>query len=797
MTKRDILYLGSLLHDIGKFVFRSQPTQSGQNHEALGENFVREYLVKKFYCFLNYEKEILNAVNRGLPIIKYADEIAAKERQSQKSVETRRPLYSIFKYINTNLDDNYINNDYVYYLEPKPLDENPFYPVKITQKSEEWHPDEKLMIEQHKESLEKFKQELTEIAANGDNIHTQAILKTLYALLWKYTSNISSASYKSEPDISLFDHSRSVAAIASCLQEADDITTPILLLKGDISGIQKFIYSEIKDTDGAAKKLRGRSFFIKLISETLCNFIIRSFDLYDANIIYNSGGSFEIILPSNQINKQKIEELEKYINQSLFNLFGAELQLIIAWKEFPANEFFTSYNEIQDTITQLLANKKKKKSFSILDQLFNTRFEQKELEKAESLNLFEELGQQIPYSDYIIEIYSDTPLSKLNDNNYLQDYFLSKIIPLENFNTYWLLVNKQNEIELAISSLKKLNPKEITIYNINNTNIGINAKITRLFNDLPIGLSFKFIANYAPIKIEKNKVNLVEFSELAKISAENYPLLGILRMDVDNLGYIFKNGMKGQSYSIMRMSSLSRQLDLFFSRDVNLLAKEHGIYITYSGGDDLFVVGSWVKIIDFAIQLKENFFKYTAENPNITLSGGIALTKDNFPIAKSAILSGNQEDLAKKSKLTDEKYGQKDKISIFDIPMRWDEFKTKINISKQISSITITQQNKSEGITTAMIYKILSYVKQTFKNDGSLDLDKMYRLSANLAYLFARRKINPISNKEKNDALTEIKKLLLDYFLRKSEEDKKRWYSTFPVIGNYVILKNRKQKYEK
>ena len=75
---------------------------------------------------------------------------------------------------------------------------------------------------------------------------------TVCHILRKYTSLIPSAVYKSYPDISLFDHSKTTAAIAQCLYQyvqekgensINDKIRYFTLVSGEISGIQEFIYN--------------------------------------------------------------------------------------------------------------------------------------------------------------------------------------------------------------------------------------------------------------------------------------------------------------------------------------------------------------------------------------------------------------------------------------------------------------------------------------------------------------------------------------------------------------------------
>jgi CRISPR-associated protein Csm1 len=63
--------------------------------------------------------------------------------------------------------------------------------------------------------------------------------------------------------------------------------------------------------------------------------------------------------------------------------------------------------------------------------------------------------------------------------------------------------------------------------------------------------------------------------------------------------------------TISRFATLSRSMNNFFLWCINYIAEEHNIYITYSGGDDLFAVGNWKDLIDFSIEIHNKFSKFT------------------------------------------------------------------------------------------------------------------------------------------------------------------------------------------
>jgi hypothetical protein len=127
------------------------------------------------------------------------------------------------------------------------------------------------------------------------------------------------------------------------------------------------------------------------------------------------------------------------------------------------------------------------------------------------------------------------------------------------------------------------------------------------------------------------------FDEMAK-AAGGAPFLGVLRMDVDNLGAVFGMGVPVGERSLSKLAALSRSMDWFFRGWVPVLAAdpEHGVYVTYSGGDDLFLVGPWDRMVRLALRIEEDFRAFGCGNPDLTLSGGLALVKGRFPIGRAA-----------------------------------------------------------------------------------------------------------------------------------------------------------------
>ena len=155
----------------------------------------------------------------------------------------------------------------------------------------------------------------------------------------------------------------------------------------------------------------------------------------------------------------------------------------------------------------------------------------------------------------------------------------------------------------------------------------------------------RWIANLAP---QKNK-NILPFEDIAEnlLSKEEYGdlKLGILKMDVDNLGAIFAFGLS-KTRSLSKYLTLSRLMETFFgyhlihicekvSKELISNIKENTdnnmFYIYYAGGDDLVIIGPASGILLLAKEIDHSFHKYT-NNKNLNISGGITIMSPSKPI---------------------------------------------------------------------------------------------------------------------------------------------------------------------
>lgn len=782
LKEREINYLGALLHDIGKFKWRAQKLTAGDDHEKLGEEFIREYL-GKIDILRDDIENIIKAANRSLGKVHIADTTAAKERQGIEDKTPRRPLASILQRISKVKNENTIPVENFYYYNPEKLDIFVQFPLTHKKSLEQCSFDDNEMIEKHKIIWEEFLKEVL-ILKNSKNF--KVFLNSFYHLLEKYTTKVLSAGYLSYPDLSLFDHSRVVAALSICIEETDKKEKECILVQGDLSGIQDYVYNEIYKTDRAAKKLRGRSFYVTILTEIISSFILENLQLFQPNLLYNGGGHFLMLIPNNKENKEMLDRLEKDINQKLFNKYSGKLQFVLGYIEENANQIFENLSSVYKKLSEeVTANKKKQKSYSILENLFSDPIDFKKVNGQNELLDREELtiGTKLPRSNFLIEVYS-------GENKQFEKLFKEDCVSFSEFNRYVIFsddkVNSTN-MEKIIANLKSLNLSQINIIRLNDVSF-LNEEFFRKY-ELPLSCSFRFIGNYAP-EYPGQKFEIMSFEDLAKMNSENYPMLGISRMDLDSLGAAFAFGLKEgneqeKKYTISRIASLSRELVHFFCGHINKIAKDNQIYIAYSGGDDVFAVGSWVNIISFNQQVKDEFSKFVCKNPNLTISCGVSFTKPKFPIAASAKLAGEEE---RKAKNEDEVF--KNMVSTFSTIVKWEDFENLIEFGKGLFNIVSKKESETESkIPRSFIHSLLALTKNCFDDKGRIRITQIYKSSSRLHYLFGRRKITEDKIEKYDDKLKDYKIELAKNFLKSKNPE--IYFKHFTIPASYIIYKTR------
>ena len=189
--------------------------------------------------------------------------------------------------------------------------------------------------------------------------------------------------------------------------------------------------------------------------------------------------------------------------------------------------------------------------------------------------------------------------------------------------------------------------------------------------------------------------------------------LGILRMDVDGLGKRFIEGFN----SIAEYKTFSKRLVDFFEEETKNIQQEPAfkpyLNIIYAGGDDLFVVGRWDKVIDFAERIRQET-KDRFGSDGISISGGIAVVQPKFPISKAAELAGDAENAAKQFR-----NGEKNAFHMLGKTVSWDKEFDYVKSFKQQFVSLIENYDLSKGILhKLMLYSSIADRNKVLRKEG-------------------------------------------------------------------------------
>lgn len=238
--------------------------------------------------------------------------------------------------------------------------------------------------------------------------------------------------------------------------------------------------------------------------------------------------------------------------------------------------------------------------------------------------------------------------------------------------------------------------------------------------------------------------------------------LGILRMDVDGLGNRFAIGFK----SIQEYKAFSKRLVEFFEDETGKIQQENEfrdyLNIIYAGGDDLFVVGRWDKVADFAERIhKEVDARFSEEG--ITISGGMSIVDPKFPISKGAELAGNAEEAAKQ--YISEKYGAKNAFCIFGKTVSWNEEFDFIKSNRDKFVTLIEKYNLSKSILhKIMLYSSIADHNVIRRREGkSEDYSYIWHISYYLTRYMNRYKSNNKNNDEVKDFCRHLRDKEINY----------------------------------
>ncbi len=603
--------------------------------------------------------------------------------------------------------------------------------------------------------------------------------------LWQTVAQAipSATAFGARPDVSLYDHSKTTAALATALwryhhDREDDIDEAranmasrsdwseekFLLIQGDFFGIQSFIFSEGSATNKkAAKLLRGRSFYVSLLTECASLRILQSLGLPSTSQITNAAGKFLIVAPNTPEVIQRLKVLQSEFNHWFLNQSYGQSGLGLAWVSASCNDFRSGEGKN-----------------SPFRALISRLFEQLDIAKFQRYDLCGDNPAAPVFTHYLESFKQEMGVCAIDGKQpaTLQLNATTFISPLADDQIKiggWLASPSKQRLLIARQSLHGSLNQTIFGLHVNFTGpeeasgkfgeLARQGQLLRVFDiSLPEadknaalfhGYARRFINAYVPVwgeqddwESEKYPSSLVEDAELTLSALKtfehiasddrrhtrdgtgNHQWTGIralqtLKGDVDNLGAIFEAGLAAPTFA--KMASLSRQMNNYFAIWLPWQCandpKYRNMYTVFAGGDDFFLIGPWQTTLHLAAHMRKQFAAYVAQNEQIHFSVGLLQTKPGLPLR---YLADESEEALEQSKAVD----GKDAVTVFHQSMNWAEYWQLLAYGQRL-----TELKEEYQLSTGLIYSMLELCDMAGRADRE---PQAARWRSYLSYRIAR-----------------------------------------------------------
>jgi CRISPR-associated protein Csm1 len=823
--------LGAIFHDIGKFYQRAERVErvgkiEKDKHQEFSARFLEENKEKVIRLFELDEDsfDILvsyvrrhherfskkNAIENTLShlLIQKADHLSSglddeEEFFEEKNLGDDREIYKTlipdFCFIRPGSYLTELKDERNFGYEFKSLSKK----IKPISHSESSYSFEKRKMD-YEELWKGFLNDFKKLPEKGDfNFKYEALRSLFFKYMWCIPSYTYADNKVAIPDVSLAHHLFTTAAIATSLEAferatefeyLDDSTyEKFIFLSVDFSGIQKFIFRPPKETKKwAAKILRARSLAVSLALETVVRMFIEEFGVNISVLLMNAGGKAWLLLPNLPSSTEKIKKIRaEVVNRLLEDPFYGEVKLKISYvfmneEDFKVGKF---KEKLKELFKEESENRFKLFEISEFEKFIFKNYSgkvsasedkspcpvcgvsPKEGELCRLCERLKEIGEKLPKSSFLKVFYG----SKGN----LPDLFpIPDIKPVEKANNERLR-NGEAIYSFSIEDFEGYPVKFMENYVpvIENENGALAELIKKECYEPDNPWEEKKPKNFCHIAFES--------LEKEENSFYGRPYLAVLKADVDKLGFILSEGFVKLSrendisiLSLSRLVSLSSMLDFFFTEIVKDMAKDKEIYSVFSGGDDLFLIGPWYKVLRFEGELRQKFKEYTCNNENLTISVGIEVVKPTLPVYTMAELGEGALKKAKDTRNSTVVFGRRINYSKFSLGEL-------LKVADELLDY-LKESDDERKISISFLYKALK-LSQMANEETENVKNLLWR--AYLNYLVVR---NVKSEDFASEVLKKFEQWISKYSENTVEEEKKKKDDLFYIPVSIAIYRRRR-----
>lgn len=484
--------------------------------------------------------------------------------------------------------------------------------------------------------------------------------------------------------VSLYDYARTHAALAAAL--ANDPDGELCLVGGDLSGVQDFIYSVT--ARGATRQLRGRSLYLQLLTDACAHAVLRAAGMPLCNLLYAGGGRFYVLLPGTAYDQ--IARLRQKIGKLLLSAHHGALYLALGGVCFsPTTYTAATWDKLSEAI-----DRDKHRRFAALDRAaFAELFEPRqpappraEADEPEPLDAMGESLEQLGSSLNRAALLVAEPGQPRAVDGDMPWYSV-----LAGLGLGYRPIDEERDLHASRGR------RRLLLLDDSAAPAGLTLGKEDVFGlrytvaEAPIA-DEQDVEEYARLERahdddQQLRPGQVKPFNLLADQSEGVKRLGVLRMDVDDLGELFGRRLTRTDgiAALAATAALSAALSRFFEGWVGELCRRQnaegkgGVYAVYSGGDDLFLVGSWQRMPALAREIREDFARYVlgrplqpGETPPISLSAGITLISAGYPLYQAADDAAEALDAAKTFTRPDGR--RKDAVTFLGRTLGWEQF---------------------------------------------------------------------------------------------------------------------------
>lgn len=523
-----------------------------------------------------------------------------------------------------------------------------------------------------------------------------------------FTSSIPSATaFGVRPDVSLYDHCKATAAIATALWAWHEATgktdaeaaramkgkvdwdeKKFLLIQGDFFGIQNFIFSEGSETNkNAAKILRGRSFYVSLMTELAALKVLQTLSLPPTSQILNAAGKFLIVAPNTPQTIQLLNTIKETLDAWFVKNTFATAGIGLAWTEASCRDFVEKhYDSLVTRLIQTLDCEKLRR-FNLTqfaDPVLDADFSQGVCSwrsmlpangKTDGLPTCAltrdemNIGKWIPSFKRLLILTESAPIHNSDSVKVLElPIFGFKVAFVQDADTsgnFSCLAAEGFLLRCWDFSLPE-SEEEVLWHGYARRNI--NGYIPHYTGD---DFRYRDVEHGPGKEIDSVK----QFEDIATVDSHDgtgIEALMTVKGDVDNLGLIFQKGLKAgnRSVTFAKTAGLSRQLNAFFTVWLPWICRKEfpDMYTVFAGGDDFFLVGPWKESQKLLVHVSDDFYRYTGDNSEVHFSVGTVVTKSSVPVRA---LSDSAEQALAQSKSHD----GKNALTLYGRTVAWSKLK--------------------------------------------------------------------------------------------------------------------------